>query len=285
MGFLQIIKRILNESPFLYKRYDSFKRNIARKNGNKIRMKEIRLDKEEYFDIKKKYDLLIEKMQSEIVARNDKWIYSDKKERFDGYTLLSFNGDNMGKTLKKNGKIYRGIYREQEDNFIKLWESGILQVLIKYSMIPNIVVTRYSNSDYSIILEIEKIPITTYSVWSYSMVKDACILISILKNILEKNGFTLQDGHFNNISFNKGNPVFFDIGSFVPMTRTSFQVETVFVGGYRLLFQQLGNCLLSRNSIYDESNNSIWVKPYSYDVNVREYQSNLQIYNSNFALE
>lgn len=44
---------------------------------------------------------------------------------FENYVILSFNGDRMGKVFRKDGEIYRGIYRESCHAFKELWETGL----------------------------------------------------------------------------------------------------------------------------------------------------------------
>ena len=42
------------------------------------------------------------------------------------YSILSYNGDFMGKVITKDDHIYRGIYKESCQAFIQLWKSGLL---------------------------------------------------------------------------------------------------------------------------------------------------------------
>jgi hypothetical protein len=186
---------------------------------------------------------------------------------FEGYKILSYNGDLMGKVFTREGHIYRGIYSESEDVFKRLWNTGILQVLGQNELIPKTTVTNYYTDEYPLILEHEVVTMSASKLWNYEMVKDASILICLIQQVCNAFGFKLHDGHLNNVTFNNGHPVFTDIGSIVINDGNVFRQKagTLFAGCYRLLFWEVENSILKRIQPYDELNNTLCIEPQYYD--------------------
>ncbi len=194
------------------------------------------------------------------------------------YSILSYNGDFMGKVITKDDHIYRGIYKESCQAFIQLWKSGLLQALGEYGYIPETTVTEYFTEDYPIIIEHQKVLISESKLWNYEMIKDACIQMSIIQKVCNAFGFKLHDGHLNNVTFSNGRCLFTDIGSF--MLDDGFYLgqksAMTFAGLYRLLFWNLDNSILKRIQVYDEKNNSIWLTTMYYDDETIEYKCMLR---------
>ena len=202
----------------------------------------------------------------------------DKK--LEGFRILSFNGDRMGKVIMYNGGIYRGIYKESVPAFKKLWETGLLQMLGIKGYIPKTEVTPYYTDDFPIILSHETVTMSASSLWNDRMILDALLLICLIKQLALKSGFTLHDGHLNNVTFHNGRPVFTDIGSIVENKgqATICDREILFTGCYRLISRLVGSSILKHIQLYDESNNMIWVGSRSYNDMVREYDVLLKAY-------
>ncbi|WP_300791662.1 hypothetical protein [uncultured Acetatifactor sp.] len=186
--------------------------------------------------------------------------------------MYSNMGDQMGKVFSFRGEIYRGIVKESEEDFWRLWESGVLQGLAEQNIIPEVKIADFKTEEFSLVLHVEKIYIQKNTLWSYAMVLDACILIGILYSVLRKYDLTLCDGHLNNVTFDKGNPIFFDIGSIIPKRPTGAMEELTFGGLYRLLFGVLGNCMLYRLPSHDTENNNIYALPRFYNQYTRDYR-------------
>lgn len=238
----------------------------------------IDINQERLKNLSKYYSNIISDLQQEASQHKCEWPEITKEKFHKKYKLLSFNGDNLGKAFECEGKIFRGIYPESCSYFKKLWKDGILQALSSKGFLPKIKISKYYTDDYPILLEIERVSISNSSVWTYSMVKDACICLTIIELFLESRGYGLIDGHLNNITFHNGRATFIDIGSFIPYERSFFNQEVVFTGCFRMLFENLGNCILARNLVYDPLNNSIWISPRHYDNYVKEYQYCLREY-------
>ena len=251
------------------------KRIAGLKNSPLHISRKILAERREYFD--GIIDTLCAEMQE--VAREKPEIPSASVEMTD-FRILSFNGDRMGKVFLKDGSICRGIYAESCTDFKNLWETGLLQVLGRHGMIPKTEISDYYLPEYPVILTHESVQIIPSKLWCHQMIKDASILISVIKRCAERVGYTLHDGHLNNVSFHNGKPVFTDIGSIVKNNgqRTVCNKEILFSGLYRLVFQEIGNSILSRIQPYDEENNAIWLMPRYYDDLTREYHTALGAY-------
>ena len=206
--------------------------------------------------------------------------------QFSDYKIASYNGDRMGKVLIKSGQIYRGIYSESCDDFYELWNTGILQVLGERGYIPRTEISEYYTKEYGLILHHDTVEMSASVIWTFSMLKDACIHAVLINTILKSFGFKLHDGHLNNLTFNKGKPVFTDIGSIVKDRGqlNYFEKELVFSGCYKMMFLQMGNSALSRVQVFDENNNSIWIFPRQYNDYQREYRFMLKQYKHNWRL-
>lgn len=251
------------------------------KRAGSSRLYPLHITKQALSECEEYYDTFVDHMLDEM-KRYRQVNKADYEGRFlfEDYKILSFNGDRMGKVFSKNGEIYRGIYKESCDVFKELWETGLLQVLSLNGFIPKTEITGYYTSEYPIILKHEQVQIVASKLWNTEMLKDAAILISLIRYLSEKVGFTLHDGHMNNVTFHEGKPVFTDIGSFVKNTgqKTVCNKEILFSGCYRCIFRQLNNSILSRIQPYDEENNAIWLQPRYYDDLTREYYSALKKY-------
>ena len=186
---------------------------------------------------------------------------------------VSMTGDDMGRVFLYQNRIMRGIYPESAAIFREVYESGILPVLAEYHLIPEVRLTDYVTDEFVFVLEVQQVTIQKNTVWSYAMVKDACLLILFLKEVLNEAGFTLIDGHLNNVTFHNGNPMFFDIGSIVPMKENGILTELVFAGISRLVFGFIGNSMMYRLPSHDDDNANIYVFPRCYNLLAREYQS------------
>lgn len=190
------------------------------------------------------------------------------------YTTLSYNGDTLGKVFRMDGKIYRGIYKESVDYFRKLWATGLIQVLASHSLLPKTKITQYYSDEYPLILEHQIVDISPSKLWNSTMILDACITMTLINDICKRNGYKLIDGHLNNMTYNKGKPIFIDIGSIVEDhgQSTLFEKGLLFAGIYRLIFAEFGNCVMSRLQPYDEDVNSVWLYPMNYDDLTLEYR-------------
>ena len=221
------------------------------------------------------YAALINDLCAEIEAYSPAPLTDHEKIPFDDYKIVSYNGDRMGKVFCRDGEYYRGVYQESVVDFTELWRKGIIQVMGKRGYIPKTEITDFCLEEYPVILHAEKVQISTSLIWTYSMVKDAALHMIIMNSVLRRFGYKLHDGHLNNITFHNGKPLFTDLGSIVKDEgqKVSFEQELVFSACYRMVFELIGKSALARVQVYDENNNSVWIRPRAYNEQLREYRS------------
>lgn len=239
------------------------------------------ISKTEVHDRKQYYDSLLNTLYGTIHQySDDSKPFTYGTVEFSGFSLLSLNGDRMGKVFTKDNVIYRGIYADRCGFFIELWETGLLQALSQHGLIPLTEISEYTLKEYPIILRHESVQIIPSKLWTREMIKEASAFVATIKACAERVGYTLHDGHLNNVTFHNGDPMFTDIGSFVKDNgqTTVCNKEIVFTGCYRLLFQSIGNCILSRIQPYDEETNALWLSPRYYDDLTHEYYYALKKY-------
>ena len=235
-----------------------------------------RIGRAEYQSVKQNYETFID----EVIAETEQYRNSvnpslsrpEHPIRIGNYEPVSMVGDSMGRVFRYEGKILRGIYSEQFDAFKQIYDSGMLTVLARHRLIPEVTVTDYVTEEFGLVLGVETVQIQDSRDWTYAMYKDACILVSVLGKILHHFGFTLVDGHLNNVTFDHGNPMFVDIGSIITGTGTGYRTELLFAGIYHLVFGFIGNSMLYRMVTHDDNNGNIFVFPRSYNLMAREYQ-------------
>ena len=148
----------------------------------------------------------------------------------DSETELSVVIDLMERVFQFEGKNFHVIDPKSFEAFNTVWDTGILLALSETELIPAVKLTGYASKEYALILEVERVTIQKSTVWTYTMVKDVCILVVFLNSVLSSFHLTLADGHFNNVTFHKGNPMFVDIGSIIPENGNHVLTELVFAG-------------------------------------------------------
>lgn len=261
-------------------------RNLLRRRYNYTKrlfqnLAKLRKDRFETIDIEF-YKKEIDSICNEIQNYKENYKIEDlAREKIGNYTSLSFNGDWMGKVLRYNDKIYRGIYENSVEAFWSLWKTGIIQVLSKRGYIAETNITNLYDKVFPIILEHKKLNISTSKSWSYYMIRDATVSLCIIRNVLMRFGYTLHDAHLNNLTFSDGRFVFTDIGSIKKADFREwdgFPKELVFAALYKLVFFMISNSIIKRNQIFDEYNNSIWFKERVYDDSTIEYYKTLKAY-------
>lgn len=238
------------------------------------RLKPLRVSSKDLIDSRCYYQNIVDDLVRKIKEYKSDYTNNSNTIPFENFRILSYNGDMMGKVLEKDGRIFRGIYRESAEWFQTLWQTGLIQVLGQEGYLPVTTLTDYSTDDYPIILEHQIVSISTAKMWNPLMVRDACITICIINEVCKQFGYKLIDGHLNNVSFSMGKPVFTDVGSIVEDKGqyTAYESSLIFTGGYKLIFASFGNSILDRIQLYDEDNNAIWSAPMRYDESTYEYR-------------
>ncbi len=183
----------------------------------------IRFDEKKYLERKDYYNNLIKEIVKEIKSFkiDDSTFLQENKTEFKNYTKQISRFDPLGCILKKDGKIYRGVYPESVEYFKELYKTGILQVLSKYGLMVDTKITNFYTQDFPLILEHEKIDYIPDNFWSYSRFKDVAINQILLLKILDCFNYTLIDGHNENSGFKNNKAIQIDIGSIIKKENNS----------------------------------------------------------------
>jgi hypothetical protein len=240
----------------------------------------IKMNHTEWKQLKLKWDIII----NEITACCEKYKNNNDVNigviEFTDYKILSkSNGDPFGKVYEKNQYIYRAIRKEKATEFIELWRSGLLQGLMEYKLIPNVTISKYKMCEYPIVLEVEKMDVSPANLWTFSMVKDAALCTSLIKTVSNNMGYFLVDGHTNNITFHDGRAVLIDIGSIQKRDGRDINCgkEVVMTMGFRMVFDIIGNSIMTRKLIYDDMDNGMRISPYVKEDSKRECVNALKV--------
>jgi hypothetical protein len=128
---------------------------------------------------------------------------------------IGLNIDPTGFVFNYEGRVFRAINNSTKKDVLFLIESGAIDELYNDHLIPKTTISEFTVEGYELVLEHEKIDIVIYPTeWSFSMLKDAALLILKVNKILLKYGFETRDAHGYNVLFNHSVPTFIDIGSF-----------------------------------------------------------------------
>jgi len=121
----------------------------------------------------------------------------------------------MGFLFKYDNRIFRAINNDEKDNVLFLFESGAIDELNKANLIPFTKISEIRLEGFDLVLEHEKIDVVTYPTeWSFTMLKDASLLVLNVNKILNKYNFETRDSHGYNILLHHSIPKYVDVGSF-----------------------------------------------------------------------
>ncbi len=123
--------------------------------------------------------------------------------------------DDVGEIFEYDGKILRGIFPHTSSMVKGMFESGFIPELIKKELFPNSWITEYTNDDYGLIVEHQRIwPIIYPQEWSFNMLKDAALNVLEVAKIARHYGYNMKDCHGFNVLIENNKPKFIDLGSF-----------------------------------------------------------------------
>ena len=130
--------------------------------------------------------------------------------------------DNIGRVFQYEGKIYRGIYPEQERHVRHLFDCHLIPELIDNQLFPKTYITDISTEQFNLVLQHEMLFVSYPNEWTFDMLRDAALVTLKVNAIALKYGFQLKDAHGFNILFKNNQPYFIDIGSFIQKSERDF---------------------------------------------------------------
>ena len=129
---------------------------------------------------------------------------------------LTWGDDNNGRTFVYKDRLFRAILWKSADLFHFLFEAGILRTLMEKGLVVETRMTDHVVDGYAMVVEHERLPFVSYPYeWSFSMLKDAGLLVVEIAKILDSWNLSLADTHPWNILFDGTKPIWVDIGSII----------------------------------------------------------------------
>ena len=139
------------------------------------------------------------------------------------HMINEHGADKYGRVFHYGEKFYRAITPEGANNILKLFRSGLIDKLQSHNFIPRTNIASLELEGYPFVLEHEKIKNVSYSYeWSFTMLKDAALMVLDVFELLINHGFTSQDAHTGNILFKDNHPVWVDVTSFIENKSVGF---------------------------------------------------------------
>jgi hypothetical protein len=123
---------------------------------------------------------------------------------------------DIGRVFWWQGRVFRAILPGAAPNVEKLFRCGLVDRLVSAGLLVGSRLTDYQLEGFDLIIEHDAIPVPTYPrEWSFTMLKDAGLLVLALNDIARQFGFQTKDCNGYNVLFRDGKPIYVDLGSFV----------------------------------------------------------------------
>ena len=127
------------------------------------------------------------------------------------------HADTLGFTFVWQGHFLRGIYPSSVPLAKSYFESGFLNDVVDKGLFPKTWVSEFENEQFGMILEHEFVsPVLYATEWNFEMFKDAALMVLDIAQIGWRYGYNMVDCHKLNVLFKNNQPVYVDLGSFVP---------------------------------------------------------------------
>ncbi len=143
--------------------------------------------------------------------------------------------DDIGTLFYWQGRIFRAITPESADFVRALFERGVIAALVSKGLFIESWISDLTLAGYPLLVEHKVVPVVTYPYeWSFSMLKDAALLVLRMNEVLRDYGLQTKDCHGFNILFDGGSPRYVDLGSIttLPPGVRSWRAEEEFVRYY-----------------------------------------------------
>lgn len=126
------------------------------------------------------------------------------------------HSDSLGFVFQWNGHLLRGILPESVETAKGYFDSGFVAEICEKGLFPKTWISDYWNEEFGLIIEHELITPNIYSTdWSFSMLRDAAVLVLEIAKVAAKYGYNMLDCHKLNVMYKNGNPIYVDLGSFI----------------------------------------------------------------------
>jgi len=124
---------------------------------------------------------------------------------------------DAGRVFWWKGRLFRGIPADHAASYRALFECGLIQELVAKGLFVESSISSLRVQGYDLVIEHEVIDVPVYPrEWTFSMLKDAALLVLRINEIASRYGYQTKDCHGYNILFHRSRPVYVDLGSFAP---------------------------------------------------------------------
>lgn len=123
---------------------------------------------------------------------------------------------DIGRVFWWQGRLFRAFTPDSVARIRAMFDSGLVADLVSAGLLVDSWMTELQVNGYGLVVEHEVIPTPLYPrEWSFSMLQDAARLILRLNERARRFGYQTKDCNGYNVLFNRGQPIFVDLSSFV----------------------------------------------------------------------
>ena len=130
--------------------------------------------------------------------------------------------DSAGRLFWRDGHLYRGLSPSVAAFYEELFESGVVDELVRDRLLVDSRMTEYTMAEYPRIVEHSVVPFVSYAhEWCPEMLRSAGRLVLDLAERLHSRGLELRDSHVWNILFRGPHPLWVDFCAIGPASPDS----------------------------------------------------------------
>lgn len=127
---------------------------------------------------------------------------------------------DIGRVFWWRGRLFRAVFPEAAPLVRRMFDSGLVARLVEGGLLVRSELTDHELDGYGLVVEHEVVPVPTYPrEWSFSMLKDAGLLLLDVNELAMAHGFQTKDCNGYNVLFKGGRPVYVDLGSFIEVPK------------------------------------------------------------------
>ncbi|MCC7304166.1 glycosyltransferase, partial [bacterium] len=210
-----------------------------------------------------------------------KRILREKHFTYLGFATL----DDMGRVFKYKGKIFRGIYPAQVERVQKLFDSGLLQDLIRQKLFVDTKMTNLVSDSYPMIIAHESVTAALPTDWSLLQLKDVAKLILEVNTLCNKYGYELSDAHPYNVCFSSNTPKWIDLGSIRTKVGEKWRARKEFTEAtlLPLVFMANNELLLAYSMLQAGRTFKLYTKSFRESVVFRDFEKLVREYSEDFS--
>jgi hypothetical protein len=131
-------------------------------------------------------------------------------------TVARLSVADAGRVFWWKGRLFRGIAPGDVAHVRRLFDSGLVAALVEKGLLVKSWIAPLALEGYGLVVEHEVIAVPTYPrEWTWSMLRDAALLVLEVNEIAARHGYQTKDCHGYNVLFKGSRPVFVDLGSFM----------------------------------------------------------------------